>query len=88
MADEAPAGYVIEFHGALSEPVTIAGVPRMAAILIGALTAILSISLQAPWIGLPLGGGLYGVALWAAKRDPYVFDIARRHLRQPAFLDG
>lgn len=81
-------GFEIAFHGALSEPVTLAGVPRMVAVLIGTVTAILALGLQAPWIGLPLGLVLYVGALWMAKRDPYVFDILRRHLRQPAHLDG
>lgn len=81
-------GYEIAFHSALSDPISLAGVPRMAAILIGTLTAVLTLGLQAPWIGLPLGALLYGAALWAAKRDPYVFDILRRHLRQPSALDG
>jgi len=81
-------GFEIDFHGALSEPVTLAGVPRMVAVLIGTLTAVLALGLQAPWIGLPLGAGLYGAALWMAKRDPYVFDVLRRHLRQPPHLDG
>ncbi|WP_165191551.1 VirB3 family type IV secretion system protein [Caulobacter soli] len=84
----APDGFEIDFHGSLSETVTLAGVPRMAAILIGALTAVLALGLQTPWIGLPLGALLYGTALWMAKRDPYVFDILGRHLRQPDYLDG
>lgn len=81
-------GFEIAFHGSLSEPVTLAGLPRMAAVLIGALTAMLALGLQTPWIGLPLGAALYGAALWMAKRDPYVFDVLGRHLRQPAHLDG
>lgn len=81
-------GFEIAFHGSLSEPVTLAGVPRMAAVLIGTLTAVLALGLQTPWIGLPLGATLYGAALWMAKRDPYVFDVLGRHLRQPSHLDG
>ena len=86
--DTALPGFEIGFHGALSDPITLAGVPRLAAILIGALTAILALGLQAPVIGVPLGLLLYGVALAMAKRDPYVFDILRRHIRQPAHLDA
>ncbi|WP_454718957.1 VirB3 family type IV secretion system protein [Caulobacter segnis] len=82
------AGFEIDLPGALAEPITIAGVPRVTAILIGTLTAVLALGLQAPWIGLPLGAALYGAALWATRRDPYVFDIVRRHLRQPAHLDA
>jgi type IV secretory pathway TrbD component len=84
----APDGFEIDFHGALSDPITIAGAPRMTAILIATLTAVLTLGLQTPWIGLPLGLFLYGAALWMAKRDPHVFDILRRHLRQRAYLDG
>lgn len=83
-----PEGFEIDFHGSLSEPITIAGVPRLTAILIGTLGAMLSLGLQAPWIGLPLSLGLYAGALWMTKRDPYVFDVLRRHLRQPGRMDG
>ncbi|WP_062098350.1 VirB3 family type IV secretion system protein [Caulobacter sp. CCH5-E12] len=85
---DAIEGFEIAFHGSLSEPVTLAGVPHTAAVLIGGLTAILALGLQTPWIGLPLGAALYAAALWMAKRDPYVFDILGRHLRQPSHLDG
>jgi type IV secretory pathway TrbD component len=81
-------GFEIDFHAALAEPILIGGVPRAPAVLIGTLTAMLSLGLQAPWIGAPLGLGLWALAYALAKRDPYVFDVLRRHLRQPAFLDG
>ncbi len=87
MAHPTP-GYEIGFHGALSEPIAIAGVPRAVAVLIGTLTAILALGLQAPWLGLPLGSGLYVLALWLTRRDPYVFDLLRRHLRHPPHLDA
>lgn len=86
--DREHPGFEIAFHGALSEPITIAGVPRTPAILIGTLTAVLSLGLQTPWIGLPLGLGLYSLAFWATKRDPYALEVLRRHLRQRAYLDG
>jgi type IV secretory pathway TrbD component len=87
MAHEVP-GYEIPFHGALSEPITLAGVPRTAAVLIGTLTAVLCLGLQAPWIGLPLGLGLYAAALWATQRDPYALEVLVRHLRQRTYLDA
>jgi len=86
--DALPSSFEIEFHTALSDPITIAGAPRMTAILIGTLTAVLTLGLQTPWIGLPLGLFLHGAAVWMTKQDPYVFDILRRHLRQPDHLDG
>lgn len=81
-------GFEIAFHNALAEPVTLGGVPRTPAILIGTLTAMLALGLQAPWIGLPLGLGLWTGAYVLARRDPYVFAVLRRHIRQPAALDG
>jgi type IV secretory pathway TrbD component len=87
MAHEVP-GYELPFHGALSEPITIAGAPRTAAILIGTLTAVLCLGLQAPWLGLPLGLVLYGGVVWATKRDPYALEVLQRHIRQHGYLDG
>ncbi len=87
MQGEVP-GFEIPFHGALSEPITIAGVPRTAAILTGALTAVLSLGLQVPWIGLPLGLVLHVAALWMTARDPYALGVLARHVRQRAYLDG
>ena len=39
-------GFEIGFHSSLSEPVTIAGVPRMIAVLNGALTAVPALGWQ------------------------------------------
>lgn len=81
-------GFEIPFHEALAEPILIAGAPRAVVILIGTLTAVLSLGLQAPLIGLPLGAGLYAGALWATKRDPYALQVLARHVRQRAHLDA
>lgn len=81
-------GFEISFHGALAEPITLGGVPRGLAVLIGTLTAILILGLQAPLIGAPLGLALWIGAYAMARQDPYVFDILRRHLRQPTWLEG
>ena len=43
MARSDVEGFEIAFHSSLSEPVTIAGVPRMIAVLNGTLTAVLAI---------------------------------------------
>ena len=72
---ESIEGFEIDFHGALAEPITLGGVPRALAVLIGALTAVLSLGLQAPLIGVPLGLALWGGAYGLARQDPYVFDI-------------
>ena len=81
-------GFEIALHSSLSEPVTIAGVPRMIAMLNGALTAVLALGLQVPWIGLPLGLAVHSACYWLSKRDAYFFDALKRHLRQRPYLDA
>jgi type IV secretory pathway TrbD component len=79
-------GFEIGFHSSLSEPVTIAGVPRMMAVLNGTLTAVLALGL--PWIGIPLGLAVHAGAFWLNKRDPYFFDALKRHIRQRPYWDA
>jgi type IV secretion system protein TrbD len=81
-------GFEIGFHSSLSEPVTIAGVPRMMAVLNGTMTAVLALGLQVPWIGIPLGLAVHAAAFWLNKRDPYFFDALKRHIRQRPYWDA
>jgi type IV secretory pathway TrbD component len=81
-------GFEISFHSSLSEPVTMAGVPRMIAVLNGALTAVLALGLQVPLIGVPLGLAIHTGCYWLNKRDPYFFDALKRHIRQRPYLDA
>ena len=88
MAQSDVEGFEIGFHSSLSEPVTIAGVPRMMAVLNGTMTAVLALGLQVPWIGIPLGLAVHGAAFWLNKRDPYFFDALKRHIRQRPYWDA
>ncbi len=88
MAASLVDGFEIGFHSSLAEPVTIAGVPRMIAVLNGTLTAVLALGLQAPVIGLPLGVAIHGACYWLTKRDPYFFEALKRHIRQKPYLDA
>ena len=88
MAQSEVEGFEIGFHSSLSEPVTIAGVPRMVAVLNGTLTAVLALGLQVPLIGLPLGLAVHSAAYWLNKRDPYFFDALKRHIRQKPYWDA
>ena len=88
MARSDVEGFEIAFHSSLSEPVTIAGVPRMIAVLNGTLTAVLALGLQVPLIGIPLGLAIHGACYWLNKRDPYFFDALGRHIRQKPYLDA
>lgn len=88
MTRSSVAGFEIAFHSSLSEPVTIAGVPRMIAVLNGTLTAVLALGLQVPLVGLPLGLGVHAICFWLNKRDPYFFETLQRHVRQKPYLDA
>ncbi len=81
-------GFEIGFHSSLSEPITIAGVPRIIAVLNGTLTAVLALGLQAPLIGVPLGLAIHTACYWLNKRDSYFFDALGRHIRQRPYLDA
>lgn len=88
MGPSAVEGFEIGFHSSLSEPVTIAGVPRMIAVLNDTLTAVLSLGLQVPIIGIPLGLAIHTGSYWLNKRDPYFFDALKRHMRQRPYWDA
>jgi type IV secretion system protein VirB3 len=81
-------GFVIAFHSSLAEPVTIAGAPRTLAILNATLAAIITLGLQVPWLGLPLGLGVHALAAGLTKRDPYLFEALRRHLKHKPHLSA
>lgn len=86
-AENLPVGYLAPVHRALTEPILLGGAPRALALLNGTLAAVLGLGLRL-WI---LGGVLWiighGLAVWAARKDPDFAEVARRHLRIPAFLD-
>ena len=88
MAASRVDGFEIGFHSSLAEPITIAGVPRMIAVLNGTLTAVLALGLQAPVLGLPLGLAVHSGCYWLNKRDPYFFDALKRHIRQKPYWDA
>ncbi len=81
-------GFTIGFHSSLAEPITIAGVPRMVAIMNATLAAIISFGLQVPWIGIPASISIHSISYWVCIRDPYAFDALRRHLMHQSYLDA
>jgi type IV secretory pathway TrbD component len=81
-------GYSITMHTSISAPITLGGVPRMVAVAIGTITVMLSLALQQPLIGIPLGVVLWGAAYALAKNDPYFFRVLDRHVRQKQYYEG
>jgi type IV secretion system protein TrbD len=79
-------GFHAPVHRALVEPILMAGAPRAVAIANGTLAAAIGLGLRLWLVGLLLWAGGHLLAVWAARRDPQIADVARRHLRFPAWL--
>jgi type IV secretion system protein VirB3 len=75
-------------HRALYEPILLAGAPRGIAILNGTLSAALGLGLRAWLAGLVVWALGHGLAVWAARWDPQVLDVVRRHVRLPLRLEA
>jgi len=85
-APELMPGFIAPVHRSLSEPILLGGAPRAIAILNGTLAAALGLGLRLWLAGLILWALGHAAAVWAARRDPLFVDVARRHLRIPAYL--
>jgi type IV secretion system protein VirB3 len=79
-------GFLAPVHRALSEPILLAGAPRAIAIANGTLAAAVGIGLRLWLVGLGLWLVGHLLAVWAAKRDVQFAEVARRHLRYPAWF--
>ena len=85
--DELPEGYEVPMHLALTQPILFGGVPRSFGILNLTLSLVLALGLHLWWLGVPLGLAVHVAAVWMTKRDAWWFDVFRRHLRAPRFMD-
>ncbi len=81
------AGYAAPVHRALTEPMLLAGAPRGIALVNGTLAAALGVGLRLWLLGIAVWILGYGLAVWAARRDPLIFEVGRRHVRLPARLE-
>lgn len=86
-SEDLPAGYLAPVHRALTEPILLAGAPRALALVNGTLAAALGLGLRLWVLGVVVWIIGHGLAVWAARKDPDFVEVARRHLRIPAFLD-
>ena len=85
--EQLPEGFEIDLFTSLTQPILFGGVPRTFAILNGTMTAIISLPLGLPLLGLPIGLCAHALAAWMTKRDSYFFEILMRHLRQEPYWD-
>ncbi|AYV48254.1 conjugal transfer protein [Caulobacter flavus] len=81
-----PADYYAPVHRALIEPILLGGAPRTIAIANGTLAAALGLGLRLWIVGLLFFALGQLLAAWAARSDPQVFEVGRRHLRYPPYF--
>jgi len=86
MPAEAVPGFVVPVHRALTEHILLGGAPRGLAIANATLAGAVGLGLRLWLAGLVFFALGHVVAVWAARRDPQFVDVARRHLRLPAYL--
>jgi type IV secretion system protein VirB3 len=86
MTDPVP-GFAAPVHRALIEPMLLAGAPRAIALVNGTLAAALGVGLRLWLVGIGVWIVGHGLAVWAARRDPLIFEVGRRHVRLPARLE-
>lgn len=79
-------GFTAPVHRALTEPILLGGAPRAVAIANGTLAAAVGLGLRLWIIGLVLWLVGHLLAVWAARRDAQIVDVARRHLRFPSWF--
>ena len=86
--DPRPEGFELPLVQALAEPVTIAGMPRDYAILMGTVALMLGLALRFWWLGLIWWACAHALGLAATRADRRFFDVLRRHLALPGHLDA
>ena len=79
-------GFYAPVHRALVEPILLGGAPRTVAIANGTLAAAVGRGLRLWVVGIALWLVGHLLAVWAAKRDAQIVDVARRHLRFPTWF--
>jgi type IV secretion system protein TrbD len=80
------AGFHAPVHRALTEPILLGGAPRSVAIANGTLAVAMALGLRL-WIpGMVMWAIGHSAAVWGARRDAQFIDVARRHLRYPAWM--
>lgn len=83
--DDIP-GFYAPVHRALAEPILLGGAPRSLAIVNGTLAGAVGLGLRLWIVGLAIWAIGHAFAVWAARRDPQFADVARRHLKYPAWM--
>lgn len=86
-SDSLATGYFAPVHRALSEHILLGGAPRGLAIANATLAGAIGLGLRLWLAGLILFVIGHLAAVWAARHDAQFADVARRHLRLPAYFE-
>jgi len=86
--DDKPDGFEIPANLSLTQPMLMGGVPRPFAIINGTTAAALTLGLQLWWLGIPLGLALHLGAVLLTKTDPHWFDVFKRQVKLPKYLEA
>ena len=83
---DAVPGFSIPVHRALTEHILLGGAPRSIAIMNGTIAGAVGLGLRLWLLGLVIWAVGHFAAVWAARRDPLLVEVGRRHLRIPGHL--
>lgn len=81
-------GFAAPVQRALAEPIMMAGAPRALAILNGTIAAAVGIGLRLWIAGVAIALIGHGLAVFAARRDPQILPVARRHVALPTLFES
>ncbi len=88
MEGDALPGFAAPVQRALAEPIIMAGAPRALAIVNGTLAAAVGIGLRLWIAGVAIALVGHGLAVFAARRDPQILSVARRHVALPTLFES
>lgn len=88
---EAPRAEQLEFsiplHQSLIQTILLVGMPREVAIITMTIAAAITLGLQVWQVGVPVGFMMVSIFALLTKLDPLWWDVIRRHIAQPKYLD-
>jgi type IV secretory pathway TrbD component len=85
VSEHEPEGFRVPIHRSLTEPLTMAGIPRNMAILNGFATFALVMGAHNLWV-VPVGVISHLVLLALYRRDEHILPIIKANLSRPSFL--
>ncbi len=81
-----PEGFEVPLHRSLTEPMLLAGLPRVVALVLWTTASAFAFGLHQVWV-LPIGIAMHLAAAAVTKSDPYFFDVLLLALKTQKRLD-